>query len=190
MRSRSLDIIETAIQDVFIIQPKRHGDARGFFSETFKQEALQEAGINLNWIQDNHSFSSQRGVVRGLHFQKEPYGQAKLLRVTRGSILDVAVDIRVGSPTYGQHVAVELSQENWRQLLIPVGFAHGFCTLSEETEVIYKVTARYAPEAEGGLMWNDASLGIEWPIEEHEALLSDRDCLWPAFAEFSSPFQF
>ena len=185
-----MDIIETAIKDIYIIQPKRHGDARGFFSETFKQEALIEAGIDLNWIQDNHSFSSQRGVVRGLHFQTEPFGQAKLLRVTRGSILDVAVDIRVGSPTYGQHVAVELSADNWRQLLIPVGFAHGFCTLSEETEVIYKVTSRYAPQAEGGLMWNDPGLGIDWPIEDAEALLSERDKLWPAFVDFASPFQF
>jgi len=185
-----LDIIETDIKDVCIIQPKRHGDARGFFSETFKQEALVEAGIDLKWVQDNHSFSSQRGVVRGLHFQAEPFGQAKLLRVTRGSILDVAVDIRVGSPTYGQHVAVELSAENWRQLLIPVGFAHGFCTLSEETEVIYKVTARYAPEAEGGLIWSDVGLGIDWPIGDHEALLSERDKQWPAFADFTSPFQF
>lgn len=185
-----MDIIETAIKDVFIIQPKRHGDARGFFSETFKQEALVDAGIDLTWIQDNHSFSSQRGVVRGLHFQAEPFGQAKLLRVTRGSILDVAVDIRVGSPTYGQNVAVELSADNWRQLLIPIGFAHGFCTLSEETEVIYKVTAGYAPQAEGGLMWDDVDLGIDWPIKETEALLSERDKLWPAFADFSSPFQF
>ncbi len=185
-----MDIIETAIQDVVIIQPKRHGDARGFFSETFKQEALVDAGIKLDWIQDNHSFSSQRGVVRGLHFQTKPFAQAKLLRVTRGSILDVAVDIRLGSPTYGQHVAVELSADNWRQLLIPVGFAHGFCTLTEETEVIYKVTARYAPEAEGGFMWNDIGLGIDWPINAQEALLSERDKLWPAFADFTSPFQF
>ncbi len=185
-----MDIIKTAIQDVVIIQPKRHGDARGFFSETFKQEALVEAGIKLDWIQDNHSFSSQRGVVRGLHFQAEPFAQAKLLRVTRGSIWDVALDIRVGSPTYGQHVAVELSADNWSQLLIPVGFAHGFCTLTEETEVIYKVTARYAPETEGGLMWNDVGLGIDWPINDQEALLSERDKLWPAFADFTSPFQF
>ena len=185
-----MDIIETAIKDVFIIQPKRHGDARGFFSETFKQEALVDAGIDLTWIQDNHSFSSQRGVVRGLHFQAEPFGQAKLLRVTRGNILDVAVDIRVGSPTYGQNVAVELSADNWRQLLIPIGFAHGFCTLSQETEVIYKVTAGYAPQAEGGLMWDDVGLGIDWPIKNTEALLSERDKLWPAFADFCSPFQF
>lgn len=185
-----MDIIETAIKGVFIIHPKRHGDARGFFSETFKQEALVEAGIELNWIQDNHSFSSQRGVVRGLHFQTEPFGQAKLVRVTQGSILDVAVDIRTGSPTYGQHVAVELSADNWHQLLIPVGFAHGFCTLSEKTEVMYKVTACYAPEAEGGLTWADAGLAIDWPIDTQEALLSERDKQWPAFADFKSPFQF
>ncbi|HRE43770.1 MAG TPA: dTDP-4-dehydrorhamnose 3,5-epimerase, partial [Terricaulis sp.] len=135
-----MQIETTAIADVLILKPKKFGDHRGFFSETFKHAALAEAGVNLNWVQDNHSFSAARGVVRGLHFQREPNPQAKLLRVTRGAILDVAVDIRKASPTYGQHVAVELSAENWSQLYVPVGFAHGFCTLTENTEVLYKVT--------------------------------------------------
>jgi dTDP-4-dehydrorhamnose 3,5-epimerase len=183
-----MEIERCAIPDVLVVKPRKFGDHRGFFSEVFKSSVLNDAGVHLDWIQDNHSFSAQRGVVRGLHFQTSPHAQAKLLRVVRGSILDVAVDIRTGSPTYGQHVAVELSADNWKQLMVPVGFAHGFMTLTEDAEVLYKVTGRYAPECEGGLMWNDPDLAISWPIEAQQAILSARDLEWPAFREFSSPF--
>lgn len=185
-----MDIIPTAIPDVRIIAPKKHGDHRGFFSEVFKNHVLQEAGIDLTWVQDNHSFSTQRGVVRGLHWQTAPHAQAKLLRVVRGAILDVAVDIRKGSPTFGRHVAIELSTENWQQLFVPVGFAHGFCALTEECEVLYKVTARYAPECEGGLLWNDPALEIPWPVTADQAVMSARDTEWPTLAALDSPFVF
>jgi dTDP-4-dehydrorhamnose 3,5-epimerase len=183
-----MEIIPAAIPDVLIVKPKKYGDHRGFFSETFKNAALREHGVALDWIQDNHSFSAARGVVRGLHFQRAPKAQAKLLRVTRGAILDVAVDVRKASPTYGQHVAVELSADNWTQLYVPVGFAHGFCTLTENTEVLYKVSAEYGPAEEGGLVWDDPDLGIAWPIRAEEATLSARDLEWPRFKDFVSPF--
>ncbi len=183
-----MNIETTAIEGVLFITPVKHGDARGFFSETFRKSALIEAGITHDWVQDNHSFSSRRGVVRGLHFQAPPAAQAKLLRVTRGAIVDVVVDIRKASPTYGAHVAVELSAENWRQIYVPEGFAHGFATLSEQTEVMYRVSSPYAPAAEGGLLWNDPALAIEWPIAAADATLSARDLEWPAFKDFVSPF--
>lgn len=183
-----MQIERAAIPDVLIIRTKKHGDHRGFFSETFKAAALREAGVELDWVQDNHSFSAARGVVRGLHFQRPPKAQAKLLRVTQGAVFDVAVDIRKGSATYGRHVAVELSAENWTQIYVPVGFAHGYCTLTENTEVLYKVSADYAPAEEGGLIWDDPDLGIDWPIRAGEATLSARDREWPRFREFISPF--
>jgi len=183
-----MQIEQTAIADVLVIKPKKHGDHRGFFSETFKQAALAEAGVALDWVQDNHSFSAPRGVVRGLHFQGAPHAQAKLLRVTRGAILDVAVDIRKASPSYGRHVAVELSADNWSQLYVPAGFAHGFCTLTENTEVLYKVSAIWSPSDEGGLLWNDADIAIDWPVKAEEATLSARDLEWPRFKDFVSPF--
>jgi dTDP-4-dehydrorhamnose 3,5-epimerase len=182
-----MQIERAAIPDVLIIRPKKHGDHRGFFSETFKAAALREAGVELDWVQDNHSFSAARGVVRGLHFQRPPKAQAKLLRVTHGAVFDVAVDIRKGSATYGRHVAVELSAENWTQIYVPVGFAHGYCTLTENTEVLYKVSADYAPAEEGGLIWDDPDLGIDWPIRG-DATLSARDREWPRFRESVSPF--
>lgn len=178
----------TAIADVLIVQPNKHGDHRGFFSETFKQAAFAEAGITHDWVQDNHSFSAARGVVRGLHFQRPPLAQAKLLRVTRGAILDVAVDIRTASPSYGRHVAVELSADNWAQLYVPIGFAHGFCTLSDNTEVLYKVSAVYGPAEEGGLLWDDPDLGIAWPVGSEAAVLNQRDRDWPRLKDFASPF--
>lgn len=183
-----MEITRAAIPDVLIIKPKKHGDHRGFFSETFKSAALRAHGVMLDWVQDNHSFSAARGVVRGLHFQRTPKAQAKLLRVTRGAIFDVAVDARKTSPTYGQHVAVELSADNWAQLYVPIGFAHGFCTLTENTEVLYKVSAEYGPAEEGGLLWNDPDLGIDWPISAEHATLSARDLEWPRFRDFVSPF--
>lgn len=183
-----MEITPAAIPDVLIIKPKKHGDHRGFFSETFKSAALRAHGVMLDWVQDNHSFSAARGVVRGLHFQRAPKAQAKLLRVTRGAIFDIVVDVRKTSPTYGQHVAVELSADNWAQLYVPIGFAHGFCTLTENTEVLYKVSAEYGPAEEGGLLWNDPDLGIAWPISAEDATLSARDLEWPRFKDFVSPF--
>jgi dTDP-4-dehydrorhamnose 3,5-epimerase len=183
-----MDVETTAIADVLVLRPKKHGDHRGFFSEVFKSDVLAAHGVDLPWVQDNHSMSAARGVVRGLHFQTAPFAQAKLLRVVRGAIFDVAVDIRVGSPTFGRHVGVELSADNWAQLYVPIGFAHGFCTLTSDTEVIYKVTAPYAPAHEGGLPWSDPDLAIDWPITPQEATLSPRDTQWPAFKDFVSPF--
>jgi dTDP-4-dehydrorhamnose 3,5-epimerase len=183
-----MDIEATSIAGVLIVRPKKFGDERGFFSEVFKQEALDQAGVKISWIQDNHAFSSTRGVVRGLHFQSAPYAQAKLVRVVRGAIYDVAVDIRAGSPTYGAYVGIELSAANWTQLLVPEGMAHGYCTLSDECEVLYKVSAPYAPRNEGGLLWNDPDLGIDWPINQAEATLNARDQSWTRFKDFVSPF--
>ena len=183
-----MDIRPTDIPDVKIIRPARVGDHRGFFSEVFRSDVFKASGIDVDWVQDNHSLSARRGVIRGLHYQTAPFAQAKLVRVIRGAIFDVAVDIRKGASTYGRHVAVELSAENWDQLYVPAGFAHGFCTLTENTEVLYKVSAPYAPANEGGLMWNDPAIGIKWPIGENEATLSGRDTGWPGLSGFSSPF--
>lgn len=185
-----MEIVRTDIPEVLLITAKKFGDDRGFFSEVFKNEALKAFGVDLNWMQDNHSFSAAKGVLRGLHFQTDPFAQDKLVRVTHGAVLDVAVDIRTGSPTYGKHVTAELSRDNWSQLLVPAGFAHGFCTLTPDTEVIYKVTAPYAPDNEGGLMWNDPDIGIDWPVTEAEVGLSGRDREWPAFKDFVSPFTY
>ena len=153
------------IPDVKLITPQRFYDERGFFSETYNRQRLAEFGIEADFVQDNHSFSSAKGVVRGLHFQVSPHAQGKLVRVTRGAIFDVALDIRRGSPTYGRHVSTVLSAENWAQLWIPVGFAHGFCTLEPNTEVLYKTTAYYAPECSRGIKWDDPALGIAWPVD-------------------------
>ena len=183
----TLDIRTFPIEGPLLIIPKRFGDARGFFSETYNAKSLAEAGITLTFVQDNHTLSSECGTVRGLHFQTPPKAQAKLIRVTRGRAFDVFVDIRKGSPTYGQHGAGELSAENWQQLLIPAGFAHGFCTLEPATEVLYKTTDYYAPETEAGILWNDPALGIAWP-DFAGANLSARDRAWPMFAGLDSPF--
>ena len=178
-----MEVLSSDIPEVKILTPKRFGDHRGFFSETYNKRALAEAGIELDFVQDNHSLSAERGVVRGLHYQIEPHAQAKLVRVVRGAILDVAVDIRRNAPTFRQHVSVVLSQENWRQVLIPPGFAHGFVTLEPNTEVIYKVTDYYAPDQERGILWSDPALGIDWGIAPDEAILSDRDRQHPPLAE-------
>ena len=177
-----------SIPDVMLFEPKRFNDHRGFFSETFSRRALAAIGFDLEFVQENHSLSSQSGVVRGLHFQAPPHGQDKLVRVTRGRILDVAIDIRKGSPTFGRHVAVELSAENWRQLLVPKGFAHGFCTLEPDCEVVYKVTDYYAPECEGGILWHDPTLEICWPVTPEAAIVSAKDEALPPFEDFVSPF--
>jgi dTDP-4-dehydrorhamnose 3,5-epimerase len=179
----------TAIEAVKIITPRRFGDARGWFSEVYSKKLFGEAGIELDFVQDNHSASSTKGTLRGLHFQTPPFAQDKLVRVTRGRILDVAVDLRRSSPTFGQHVAVELSQENGRQLLVPVGFAHGFCTLEDDTEVLYKVTNYYAPTHDFGLAWDDPELGIAWPVPPDQAILSDKDRKHPRLADLPWLFE-
>jgi len=177
-----------SIPDVKLITPSIFKDERGFFSETFNVQILASVGISETFVQDNHSLSAPRGVVRGLHFQVPPHEQAKLVRVVRGAILDVAVDIRHGSPTFGKHVANVLSASNWSQLWVPRGFAHGFCTLEPNTEVIYKVTDYYAPACDRGLRWDDPGLAIAWPVSPDEVILSPKDRTHPTLAE--SPVQF
>ncbi|HEV7601794.1 MAG TPA: dTDP-4-dehydrorhamnose 3,5-epimerase [Bradyrhizobium sp.] len=178
------------IADVKLVIPLIHRDARGFFSETYSRRDFDAAGIAAEFVQDNHSLSAQVGTLRGLHFQVPPRAQGKLLRVTRGSVFDVAVDIRVGSPTFGQHASAILSAENWTQIWIPAGFAHGYCTLEPDTEVIYKVTDYYAPDCDRGLKWDDAALGIRWPVDPDNARLSDKDRRQPALKEMAPAFVF
>ena len=171
-----------------IVTPMRHGDARGFVSEVYKQSDWRAAGLDLSFVQDNHSYSAPAGTLRGLHFQIDPAGQDKLIRVVRGRILDVAVDLRHSSPTFGKHVAVELSAENWRQLLVPVGFAHGFVTLEPDTEVLYKATSLYSPAHDRGLAWDDPELGIDWKIPAGGPFLSERDKHWPRLRDLMEAF--
>ena len=178
-----LSVEDTAIAAIKIVTPKKFGDHRGFFSETWSRKAFAEAGLDLDFVQDNQSLSAPVGTLRGLHFQSPPFAQDKLVRVTRGRILDVAVDIRASSPTFGKHVAVELSAENWKQLLIPAGFAHGFVTLEPDTEVLYKVTAPYAPENDHGLAFDDPALGIDWRLPLSGLTLADKDRKHPCLAE-------
>lgn len=180
-----MDVRKTALEGVVVLEPKRHGDARGFFSESWNKQRMEEAGLFYDFVQDNHSMSAQVGTLRGLHFQAPPHAQAKLVRCGRGRLFDVAVDIRVGSPTYGQWVGEELSFENGLQLLIPAGFAHGFITREPDTEVIYKCSDYYAPESDGGIRWDSA--GVEWAFDG-DPVLSGKDAAAPSLAEFTSPF--
>lgn len=183
-----MEVRSTAIPEVKLIKPRKHGDHRGFFSETYNKKELAEAGIALDFVQDNHSLSTEKGVIRGLHFQIPPFTQDKLVRVIRGSVFDVAVDLRKSSPTFGKHVSAIVSAEEWNQILVPIGFAHGFCTLEPNTEVIYKVTNYYAPDCDRGVLWNDPQLEIEWPVSEREVILSDKDKRQPCFAELAAFF--
>jgi len=184
-----MNIIPTALEGVFVIEPRIFGDARGYFFESWNQRDFDEAlPAPIRFVQDNESLSVY-GVIRGLHFQAPPFAQAKLVRVVRGTVLDVAVDIRRGSPTYGQHVAVELSGENHRQMFIPRGFAHGFSVLSPEAVFQYKCDAFYAPGADCGISLLDPALGIDWRIPEGRAILSPKDLGQPLFADFVSPFE-
>ena len=171
-----------AIPDVILLTPPRFADSRGFFSETFNATRLAECGVTGPFVQDNHSLSVAAGTIRGLHCQIAPSVQGKLVRCVRGALWDVAVDLRHGSPTYGRHVAAELSAENWRQLWIPGGFLHGFCTLLPDTEVIYKVTAGYDRGAERGVIWDDPDLALPWPVAPDAAVLSDKDRALPRLA--------
>ena len=183
-----MKIEATKIADVKLITPQKFGDERGFFSETYKANVLAEAGIGLNFIQDNHAFSQRQGVLRGLHFQWGKNVQAKLIRCTKGAILDVAVDIRHGSPSFGHHVAVELCAKNWHQLLVPHGFAHAYCTLTPDAEVQYKVDGLYDPDHEGAVRWDDPALAIDWPINSNDVTLSEKDKVAPLLKE--SPVYF
>lgn len=183
-----MDVTPTPLPGVLILTPKRHGDTRGFFSESWNRETLRTHGIDLDFVQDNHSLSAETGTIRGLHFQAPPRAQDKLVRCGRGVLFDVAVDIRRGSPTYGQWTGVELSFENGKQLLVPKGFAHGFVTRAPDTEILYKCTDIYAPETEGALNFADPDLAIDWGIHADAAILSDKDAIAPAFAGFDSPF--
>jgi dTDP-4-dehydrorhamnose 3,5-epimerase len=183
-----MDSRRLTIPDLILLKPARHTDERGFFSEIYNREHLLSAGIELNIVQENYSLSTQANTVRGLHFQMPPFAQAKLVQVVSGSILDVAVDVRRDSPWFGQHVCVELSASNWQQLWVPTGFAHGFCTLEPDTAVLYKVSAPYAAEHDSGIRWNDPALNIGWPIDEADAILSDKDLRLKLLAEIDSPF--
>ena len=183
-----MQLLSTEIPAIKLVVPKKFGDHRGFFSEVYSRKALAEAGINTDFVQDNHSLSVEVGVLRGLHYQLAPMAQDKLVRVVHGAILDVAVDIRRGSPTFGKHVAAVLSAENWNQIFVPTGFAHGFVTLQPNTEVLYKVSNYYSPTHERGIRWNDPKLGINWGIDEARAILSSRDREHPALADAKDLF--
>jgi dTDP-4-dehydrorhamnose 3,5-epimerase len=173
---------------MLVIVPARFEDARGFFAPVFQQRVLEAEGVTHGWVQENQSLSRRRGTVRGMHFQRPPFTQAKLVRVVRGAALDVCIDLRRASPTYGQHMAVELAADNLTQVYIPPGFAHGFCALTDDVEVLYKVSADWSPAHEGGVIWNDAALGIDWPVAADEAVLSDKDRVLPTLAELGPVF--
>ena len=177
-----------AIPDVLLITPARHGDARGFFSESWNKARMIAAGIDLDFVQDNHSLSADVATVRGLHFQSPPHAQAKLVRCGRGRLFDVAVDIRKGSPTYGRWVGAELSFENGAQLLVPAGFLHGFATREADTEICYKCTDYYAPECDGAVRFDCPDIGIDWGLGDRPAKLSPKDAAAPTLADFNSPF--
>jgi dTDP-4-dehydrorhamnose 3,5-epimerase len=183
-----LNVEPLAIPDVLLLTPRRFHDARGFFSETWNQSRFADAGVAGPFVQDKHAVSNTRGVLRGLHCQIGPNAQGKLIRVARGAIWDVAVDLRRDSPTFGHHVGVELSVENWSQLWVPVGFVHGYCTLTDDTEVIYKVTAPWDPVAERGVIWNDPDLAVKWPFAERDAILSEKDKLLPRLKDCETWF--
>jgi dTDP-4-dehydrorhamnose 3,5-epimerase len=183
-----MEVVSLDIPDVKIIRPKKFGDHRGFFSETYSKKAFEAAGLRLDFVQDNQSLSAEVGTIRGLHFQTPPFAQDKLLRVVRGAVFDVAVDLRRDSPTFGEHVSAVISAAEWNQILVPIGFAHGFCTLEPDTEVIYKVTNYYAPANDKGLLWNDPDLGIAWPEAARNPKLSDKDKVQPRLKDLGFAF--
>jgi len=185
-----MNIEETALKDVLEITPQRFGDDRGFFSETYNRQAWAYAGLDHNFVQDNHSKSGAAGTVRGLHYQSPPAAQDKLVRVVAGSILDVAVDVRLGSPNFGKWIAVELSAENGKQLFVPKGFLHGFLTLADATEVVYKCTDFYAPKYDGSIRFDDPFIGIDWGWDTGNVILSEKDANAPSFDTFKSPFTY
>ncbi len=178
-----MQVRQLELEGLLEIRPRKFGDDRGFFSETYNVKTFAEAGIDLTFVQDNYSYSAAKGVVRGLHYQLPPFAQDKLVRVTRGAILDVAVDIRKSSPTFGKWVALEVSAEKWNQILVPKGFAHGFMTLVENTEVIYKVTNYYSPDHDRSIRFDEPAIGIDWPIASSGVQLSDKDSKAPLLAD-------
>jgi dTDP-4-dehydrorhamnose 3,5-epimerase len=183
-----MEVIPLSISDVKLIKPRRHEDVRGFFSEIYNRRALADAGICTDFVQDNFSVSLAAGTVRGLHFQIPPAAQAKLVMVLSGRILDVVVDCRRGSGSFGHHVAVELGREAWNQIFVPIGFAHGFCTLEEDTAVLYKVTAPFSPQLDSGILWNDPDLNIVWPVSAERVIISDKDRRLPRLRDLSDLF--
>ncbi len=183
-----MEIIDTPIAGVRLLRPAVHTDRRGAFFESYNKARLAEAGIDVDFVQDNHARSRQSGTVRGLHFQAPPMAQAKLVRVVRGAIFAVALDLRGGSPTYGSHAEARLSAENGDQLFLPEGMAHGYCTLEPDTEIIYKVSAYYSPEHEGGVLWNDPALAIPWPVSAADAVVGERDMDLPPLADLGQVF--
>lgn len=185
-----MQVTPLTIADVRLIAPRRFQDARGYFCETYRRDTFAAAGITADFVQDNESLSVATGTVRGLHFQAPLYAQAKLVRVLAGAVFDVAVDIRTGSPTFGQFVSATLSAEKGEQLFIPEGFAHGFCTLSGNTVLAYKVSAPYSQEHDFGVSWNDPGLAIPWPVADADAVLSDKDTALPRLTDISSPFDY
>lgn len=185
-----MNVEETSLPGVLILTPRRIGDERGFFSEVWSRAAMRAIGLDVDFVQDNHSLSRDVGVVRGLHFQAPPHAQAKLVRVGAGAVLDVAVDVRVGSPTYGKWAGVELSAENGRQVFIPQGFLHGFVTRAPDSELLYKCSDVYAPDCDGAVHFADSDLGIDWGIDPGRAILSPKDRNAPRFADFRSPFRY
>lgn len=186
--SAVIEIEQTKLPGVLVITPKRFGDDRGFFSESWNKERLVENGVELEFVQDNHSLSRQLGTVRGLHYQTPPHAQAKLVRCGRGALLDVAVDIRKGSPTYAQWMAIELNEDNGKQLLVPEGFAHGFVTLRPDTEIVYKCTDYYAPDCDRAIAFDDPDIGVDWGITRDTAVLSDKDAEAPKLSDADTPF--
>jgi dTDP-4-dehydrorhamnose 3,5-epimerase len=189
MEFAMLTVTPTSIEAVKIVTPKSFADARGVFCETYNRNRFFEHGITLDFVQDNVSSSAQAGTIRGLHFQSKPSAQDKLIRVVRGSIFDVAVDMRRSSPTYGRWIAETLTAADGRQLLVPVGFAHGYCTLEPDTHVLYKTTAYYSPPSDLGIAWNDPDLGIHWPVEPGKAILSEKDTRLPGFNALPAYFE-
>jgi len=183
-------VLPLDLPGLLLFEPRLFVDARGVFTETFRAELLAREGVLRPFVQDNVSVSTRRGTVRGMHYQSAPHAHDKLIRVARGAILDVVVDIRKGSPTFGRSAAVELSASNWRQLFVPRGFAHGFCTLEDDTQVAYKLTDYYSPAQEGGLLWSDPSLGVAWPVKPCDAIVSSKDAILPRLADLETPFIF
>jgi dTDP-4-dehydrorhamnose 3,5-epimerase len=179
-----------ALPDILEIHPRRFGDHRGFFSEVWSAGAFAEHGLDVDFVQDNHSYSVEAGVLRGLHYQEPPFAQAKLVRVIRGSIFDVAVDIRHGSPTFGRWVGLTVSAEAWNQVFVPVGFAHGFLTLEPNTEVLYKTSAAYAPQHDRSIRFDDPAIGVDWPLDGRSPVISDKDARAPLLAEAPAAFHY
>lgn len=185
-----MQVRRLALEGVIEIVPRKFGDARGYFSETYSRQSFANAGIDIEWVQDNQSLSAEKGVLRGLHFQVAPFAQDKLVRVLSGSIFDVLVDLRSGSPTYGKWLSCILSSDAWNQLLVPKGFAHGFLTLEPDVEVLYKVSAPYSPACDRGIRWNDPAIGIEWPLEGRAPVLSGKDAAAPFLADIAAQISF